>query len=101
MVEYETFAYLALQKTGSTFIVEFLRRFCGEKLIYLEKHKPVPAERHRREKLYVISVRNPLDQYISLYSFGVEKKGDALSPDAKTWTSPLSTMALPMASGVG
>ena len=75
MIEYETFAYLALQKTGSTFIIDFLQRFCSEQCLWSEKHKPVPPDRYSPEKLYIISVRDPLDQYLSLYSFGTGGKG--------------------------
>jgi hypothetical protein len=75
MIEYETFAYLALQKTGSTFIIDFLQRFCSEQRLWAEKHRPVPPDRYSPEKLYIISVRDPLDQYISLYSFGAGGKG--------------------------
>jgi hypothetical protein len=75
MLEYETFAYLGLQKTGSSFIADFLRRFCREACVSTHKHWPTLAEAHSREKLYIISVRDPLDQYLSLYSYGVEGKG--------------------------
>jgi hypothetical protein len=75
MIEYETFTYLALQKTGSTFIINFLKRFCSEDRRWAKKHSPVPPDRYSPEKLYIISVRDPLDQYLSLYSFGVAGRG--------------------------
>jgi hypothetical protein len=71
MYEFETFAYLPLQKTGSTFIVDFFKRFSRERAVPARKHEPLQIEQYDPQKLYLISVRNPLDQYISLYSFGV------------------------------
>jgi hypothetical protein len=69
-----SFVYLDLQKTGTNFIVDFLRRFSnepGER----EKHKAL-GDRFSPDKLHFISVRDPLDQYISLYSFGCGGEGD-------------------------
>ncbi len=75
MIEYETFAYFGVPKTGSTFIADFLQRFCSEQCLLAEQHKPVSPERYSPQKLYIISVRNPLDQYLSLYSYGVDGRG--------------------------
>ena len=72
--EYNTFVYLDVKKTGSSFIAEFLRRFSKEKQIRYRGHAGMPADADR-SKFYFISVRNPLDQYISLYSFGCDARG--------------------------
>lgn len=74
MLEFETFAYLDVQKTGSTFISSFLRKYCGEELIVSKKHR-LKNQNRVSKKFSFISVRDPLDQYISLYSYGCEKNG--------------------------
>jgi hypothetical protein len=74
MYESKSFAYLDLQKTGTNFIVDFLNRFNGEIGAERRKHKPLVGD-DRRDRLYFISVRDPLDQYISLFSFGCDGKG--------------------------
>lgn len=73
MYEFPSFVYLDLQKTGSNFVVEFLRLFARETPIELSRHKPV-LERDP-SKFYFITVRDPLDQYLSLYSFGCAGRG--------------------------
>jgi hypothetical protein len=74
MLEYETFTYLDVQKTGSTFICYLLQHFCSEKEMNFRKHGNVA--RHDPNKFYFISVRDPLDQYMSLYSHGCGGKGN-------------------------
>jgi hypothetical protein len=74
MYESKSFAYLDLQKTGTNFIVDFLDRFNGESGAERRKHKPLLGG-PPRDLLYFISVRDPLDQYISLFSFGCDGKG--------------------------
>lgn len=74
MREYESFVYLDVPKTGSTFIDRLLKRFGTEKLVVKKPHLPV-GDRYDPRKFHFISVRDPLDQYVSLYSYGSEKKG--------------------------
>jgi hypothetical protein len=74
MLEYETFAYLDVQKTASTFIAKLLQGYCTEKKIRQRAHAPVGAS-YDPSKFYFISVRDPLDQYISLYSYGCKASG--------------------------
>jgi hypothetical protein len=74
MHEFETFVYLDVQKTGSTFISHFLRKFCTEKEIRREHHARLPED-FDTKKFCFISVRDPLDQYLSLYSYGCEAQG--------------------------
>jgi hypothetical protein len=69
MLEFETFAYLDVQKTGSTFICYFLQKFSKEREVRYKQHQNV-GDAYDRSKFYFISVRDPLDQYLSLYSFG-------------------------------
>ena len=73
MLEFEDFVYLDVQKTGSTFARIFLREFAATREIAGKKHRPV--EQRIDGKLYIISCRNPLQQYRSLYTFGCLGKG--------------------------
>ncbi|MGI8840785.1 MAG: hypothetical protein ACR2F8_08410 [Caulobacteraceae bacterium] len=73
MLEFEDFVYLDVQKTGSTMIREFLASFARTEIIYEKKHRP--AERRDDDKLYIISCRDPLKQYLSLYLHGHAGKG--------------------------
>jgi hypothetical protein len=74
MYEFQTFVYLDVQKTGSRFIVRLLRKHANEKEAFGRPHLPV-GERYDPAKFHFISVRDPLQQYISLYSYGCSKKG--------------------------
>ena len=74
MLEYETFVYLDMEKTGSTFIFRLLEKFSSEQLLRRKRHAPMGAN-YDPKKFYFISVRNPLDCYLSLYSFGSAKRG--------------------------
>lgn len=74
MHEFETFAYLDVQKTGSTFISYILTECSNEKLVRFDKHHAVD-DTYDRNKFYFISVREPMDQYISLYSHGCSGGG--------------------------
>lgn len=74
MHEFETFVYLDMEKTGSTFISRMLNDFSKETPQMQAHHKPVDAD-FDPKKFYFISVRDPLDSYLSLYSFGCQKQG--------------------------
>ena len=74
MLEFESFVYLDVHKTGSSFIVSILKAHSKEKEIRLIRHEGVGAF-YDSSKFHFISLRNPLDQYISLYSFGCDKNG--------------------------
>jgi hypothetical protein len=69
MHEFETFCYLDVQKTGSTFVSYLLTQCSTEKALIFRKHLRV-EDRYDPNKFYFITVRDPLDQYISLYSHG-------------------------------
>lgn len=73
MLEFEDFVYLDVQKTGSTTIRRFLTKFARTNVVSDNKHRPV--ERRDDSKLYIISCRDPLKQYLSLYSHGNSGKG--------------------------
>ncbi len=72
MLDFETVCYLENPKTGSTYVVEFLRIFCADRLVRFRKHAMVPAV---KDKFYFLNVREPLDLYKSLYSFGLDGRG--------------------------
>ncbi len=74
MHEYETFMYLDVQKTGSTFVSHLLTEFCSEEVQKYRKHGRVDV-RYDPKKFYFITVRNPFDQYVSLYSHGCAGMG--------------------------
>jgi hypothetical protein len=63
-----------MEKTGSTFISHMLRDFSSEQELFYSHHLPMSADCDRG-KFYFISVRNPLDAYLSLYSFGCQRMG--------------------------
>jgi hypothetical protein len=69
MLEFETFVYLDVQKTGSTFVTRLLKEFCSEPVVAHSKHGRV-GERYDPAKFHFATVRDPFDQYISLYSHG-------------------------------
>lgn len=73
MLEFEDFVYLDVQKTASTFIKQFLREFARSEEVDHHRHMPVNAYDPR--KMYIISCRDPLSYYLSLYSFGCIGKG--------------------------
>jgi hypothetical protein len=72
--EFESFVYLDVPKTGSTFIKGLLRKQCIGPQIAGRAHSGI-SNGYDYSKLCFISVRDPLDQYLSLYSFGCESKG--------------------------
>ena len=74
MYEFQTFVYLPVQKTGTTFISRMLDKFSKEELVQRFRHRGMNADCDRG-KFYFISVRDPLDAYISLYSYGHESRG--------------------------
>ena len=74
MHEFESFVFLDVQKTGSTFVSHLLTEFCTEEVMKYKKHARV-ENRYDPKKFYFITVRNPLDQYISLYSHGCAGMG--------------------------
>ncbi len=74
MYEFPNFVYLDVEKSGTTFIFQVLSKFSSEEGILRDHHEPMPLDCDR-SKFYFISVRDPLDSYISLYSFGCGARG--------------------------
>lgn len=73
MYEFPGFVYLDVQKTGSNFVIEFLRLHAREDAVTFERHTPVSAK--EPNTFYFITCRDPLDQYLSLYSYGCAGRG--------------------------
>jgi len=73
VLEFETLVYLGVQKTGSRFIKRFLRRFVA--FPEVANSNGMPRAQRKEGALHVISVRHPMSQYLSLYSYGCEGRG--------------------------
>lgn len=73
MIEFRQLVYLDVQKTGSTHMGWALRHVLGETPLRFRKHGRV--RRVARDKVHVISVRNPVSQYVSLFRFGCDHRG--------------------------
>ena len=73
MLEFESFVYLDVQKTGSSFVRSYLRRLMSTEPIRRRRHEPV--ETVDSTKFYFITCRNPVAQYVSLYFYGVRGRG--------------------------
>lgn len=69
--------YLDLKKTGSSYIVNFLQQHISLDEVQYVKHRRISKESQRvnEEKFFFISVRDPLEQYKSLYSYGFDGHG--------------------------
>lgn len=77
MEDYGKLVYLDVQKTGSTFICAFLRECAKLGLHHSEQHARVAEA--RPGTTYAISVRHPLEQYVSLFRYGLDEKGAVFS----------------------
>jgi len=74
MIEYESFVYLDVHRTGSGQVIDVLERVSGEKLVRRHRHAPITWGRLwpvGRRKLVFTTVRNPWDWYVSLWAWGV------------------------------
>jgi hypothetical protein len=71
MLIFPNFVVLQNQKTGSTFLEAFFRRFStfppAKGTI---KHQP-PNLTYDRSKVYLVSVRHPVSTYLSLFNYGL------------------------------
>lgn len=76
MLDFESFCYLQNQKTGSTFVEKFLRKFSNQPFRRFEKHAAVNFAEYNSAKFYFINVREPLDLYWSLFNYGLDGNGE-------------------------
>lgn len=74
MHDFGKIVYLDLQKTGSSFVSQFLRAACLHPERRLLKHVWIEDD-HRQDAVYFITVRQPLMLYSSLYRFGLDQRG--------------------------
>lgn len=74
MHDFGKIVYLDFQKTGSSFVSQFLRAACIHPEIKLQKHIWITQD-YRPEAVYFTTVRRPLMLYSSLYRFGLEQRG--------------------------
>ena len=74
MHDFGKIVYLDFQKTGSSFVSQFLRAACIHPERRLQKHAWIEDD-FSRDASYFITVRHPLMLYSSLYRFGLDKRG--------------------------
>jgi hypothetical protein len=74
MHDFGEIVYLDLQKTGSTFVSEFLKFACVCPEQKFQKHGWI-TEDLRSSATYFITVRHPHGLYSSLYRYGLDRKG--------------------------
>ena len=74
MIDFGKIVYLDVQKTGSSFAGRFFKEMLLNPPIEQIKHGAVEG-RIRPDTTYIISVRNPLSQYISLFRYGLDQRG--------------------------
>jgi hypothetical protein len=76
MLDLGRVVYLDTQKTGSTFLTQFLSTHSGLPVLFQRKHSPLVPEVWTREKVSVVmSIREPWSYYESLFKFGLDGKG--------------------------
>ena len=74
MHDFGEIVYLDFQKTGSSFVSQFLRAACLHPERKLQKHAWINHD-YRPETVYFTTVRHPLMLYSSLYRFGLDQRG--------------------------
>lgn len=74
MHAFHSLVYMDVEKSGSTYVSQFLRDFLDDDEVAFRKHVEL-EDRPPAGRLHVISVRDPLDTYLSLYSYGCQGKG--------------------------
>lgn len=68
--------YIQMQKTGCTHIANLLSEFYpGEQTV---KHNAATKEQLQSGRYIISSIRDPWDWYLSLWTFGVQRKGGLL-----------------------
>jgi hypothetical protein len=78
MIEFETFIYLDVYKTGSAHLKNLLPAITDSKEVRMKRHAPLTSGRPYTwtgGKLVFATVRNPWDWYVSLWSYATDGKG--------------------------
>jgi hypothetical protein len=78
MQDHGDLVYLDVPKTGSTFVVAFLKAACRLPLLGGIRHERI-AGPHRLDAYYFATVRHPLAQYVSLFRYGLHYSGGVRS----------------------
>ena len=92
MDDFGTFCYLDVQKTGSTYVGQFLRECSRIPVLMSDKHATISGNGvgnlfglirkpgcYSRDTFYFNSVRNPFKYYASLYNYGCDGRGGLYS----------------------
>ncbi len=77
MIEYESFIYLDVYRTGSTHVVALLAKIANEKPVRIFRHSSLTKGRpfgFDGGKVVFTTVRNPWDWYVSLWAYGAGGK---------------------------
>lgn len=68
--------YLDTEKTGSSFLVGLFRKHFDQKEHFFRRHSQIPAHLAKSARgLKLISIREPISYYESLYRYGLDGKG--------------------------
>ncbi|MBK4214756.1 hypothetical protein JJJ17_02330 [Paracoccus caeni] len=73
MLDFGQLVYLDVQKTGSMYVAAFLRASCRLPLIKAVQHGRIDTR--DPSAVHVISVRDPLQQYLSIFRYGLDRRG--------------------------
>ena len=74
MHDFGPLVYMDIQKTGSTFVSAFLKNSCLLEEIGESKHGTIRAK-YNPDNFYFMSIREPVSCYISLFRYGLDKRG--------------------------
>lgn len=74
MQDFGSFVYLDMPKTGSWYVVTFLKQVSRIEEKAFARHRWV-GQTYNPKAFHFISVRNPVSLYNSLYRYGLDKKG--------------------------
>ncbi|HSI26564.1 MAG TPA: hypothetical protein VK948_04075 [Aeromicrobium sp.] len=75
MDDYGSLVYLDVQKTGSTYVNQFLAASCTLPQRSFRKHGRIEGGTYRPEAHYFITARHPVPSYVSLFRFGLAQRG--------------------------
>lgn len=78
----EKAVYLELHKTGCTHIRNVLKDLLGGK--FVGKHNQAMPDLFRSQRLFLGSIRDPWDWYVSLWAYGCDNKGAVFSSVTKS-----------------
>lgn len=82
MVIADRLVYLELQKTGCTHIRTLLQQLVGGELV--GRHNRAPRTLLDGQRLLIGSIRNPWDWYVSLWSYGCDRRGSLFARTTRT-----------------